>query len=215
MGLLAWIFGMDDAFEQAPRMGAASLAAAFKEISQGVQQEAERVRKEEDDRRARAGQTHTQKVPLAGDSSGSYERHSIRSIRREEPVSPNAQYDAIRALMSGHASFRELLTRYVNAKCGGRASDCYRRAGLSRQLYSRIISEPHKHMVKQTVMRLCIGLRLNGGEACGFMASAGYAFDPSRFEDMTFKWFIDNGQYSIFDINEMLVRGDCDPLTIC
>lgn len=110
--------------------------------------------------------------------------------------------------------FSRLLVRYVAMKCDGRASVCYERCGVSRQVYSKIISHPDRGVAKRTVMQLCIGLRLSREEADGFMESAGYSFSPSIYEDVVFSWCLDHAVYNIFDVNELLVTGNCPPVVV-
>lgn len=120
----------------------------------------------------------------------------------------------IREQVAPADTFVRVLLMYVSSRCEGKASVCYRRAGLSRQLYSKIISNPELGVKKRTVMQLCIGLKLPIEEANAFMALAGYCFSKSHFEDMAFQWCIKNGVYNIFDVNDLLVAGACEPITI-
>jgi len=116
--------------------------------------------------------------------------------------------------VSANLSLGRLLVRYVNERCEGHASWCYQRAGVSRQLYSRIISNPDKRVAKRTVMQLALGLKLNKQEADAFLSAAGYAFSSASYEDQVFAWSIVNGVYNLFDINDLLVKGDCTPVAI-
>mgnify|MGYP003303690905 CR=1 FL=1 len=134
----------------------------------------------------------------------SYTRFSISSRK----------VDFIREQVVHAETFARVLLRHVSSRCEGKASVCYARAGLSRQLYSKIISNPELGVKKRTVMQLCIGLKLSIEEANAFMAVAGYCFSKSNFEDMAFQWCIENGVYNIFDVNDLLVAGACEPITI-
>lgn len=104
--------------------------------------------------------------------------------------------------------------RLVERKCDGRAAMCYKRAGLSRQVYSYIINNPSVRPARETVLRLAIGLQLSYEEAASFMGSAGYAFCPSDEMDVAFVACFKQGVYSIFDINELLVSIGLEPLKI-
>lgn len=126
----------------------------------------------------------------------------------------SARVDFIREQVAQAETFARVLLMYVSSRCEGKAKVCYARAGLSRQLYSKIISNPELGVKKRTVMQLCIGLKLPIEEANAFMALAGYCFSKSHFEDMAFQWCIKNGVYNIFDVNDLLVAGTCEPITI-
>lgn len=125
-----------------------------------------------------------------------------------------ADIDNVRVRVDRGRSLGSMLVRMVNSKCEGRAAWCYHRAGVSRQVYSLIISKPGRQTTKRTVMQLAIGLQLNHNEAEELLASAGYAFQPSSYEDQAFSYCIDHGVYSIFDVNDLLVKGNCDPIDI-
>jgi len=127
---------------------------------------------------------------------------------------PPPSYAEIMRTVSQNKSLGRLLVKYVNERCEGHASWCYQRAGVSRQLYSQIISNPDKHVFKRTVMQLSLGLKLNKGEADAFLAAAGYAFSPSSYEDQVFASCLSCGVYSLFDVNELLVSGGCAPIAI-
>lgn len=215
MGLWAWIFGER---RNEPRLDASALAAAFEDISQGVRQEEERIREEKERLRQEAERASIRASEERGQEASRDEgaRHSVTcarysvsgarySVRRFGDYGPRVDASRI---------FARVLARMVCEKCGGRASACYKRAGISRQLYSRLISEPQKGVDRQTVMRLAIGLKLDMPEARELLESAGYTFRPSSYEDMTFAWCIEHGAYNIFDVNDLLVQGGCAPLTI-
>ena len=75
-------------------------------------------------------------------------------------------------------SFSARLLAYVNEKCAGSAPMAYKRAGVSRQVYSRIVASNDAKVDKRTTMLFCIGLQLSIDEAELLMKSAGYAFTP-------------------------------------
>lgn len=121
---------------------------------------------------------------------------------------------AVMAMVERQKSFGRMLAHYVNARCDGRASTCYRRAGVSRQLYSQIISDLSKKVAKRTALQLCIGLKFNRPQAEQFLKFAGYSLAPSSAEDAAFGWCLDHGVYSMFDVNSLLVRIGCDPIAL-
>ena len=135
-----------------------------------------------------------------------------------EEFSPNSSCGRIaqelQNSISRSTSFVRMLIQFVNDKCEGKSHICYKRAGISRQLYSKVISQTGKNVAKRTVMQLCIGLRLSVDEAESLMNSAGYAFSKTIYEDTVFYWCLENCTYNIFDVNNLLVSCKCNPVTI-
>lgn len=82
----------------------------------------------------------------------------------------------------------------------------YKRAGISHQSYSRIISSAHSGIDKITAMRLCIGLQLTWGESVALLKAAGYAFSESIPMDCIFSHCIQNGIWNIFDVSRIVEK---------
>ncbi len=102
-------------------------------------------------------------------------------------------------------SFSARLLTYVKEKCDGCAPMAYKRAGVSRQVYSRIVASNDAKVDKRTTMLFCIGLQLSIDEAELLMKSAGYAFSDTIPEDMVFRYCILNKIWNLDDINEILM----------
>jgi hypothetical protein len=103
-------------------------------------------------------------------------------------------------------SFSARLLTYVKEKCDGCAPMAYKRAGVSRQVYSRIVASNDAKVDKRTTMLFCIGLQLSIDEAELLMKSAGYAFSDTIPEDMVFRYCILNKIWNLDDVNEILMR---------
>lgn len=110
-------------------------------------------------------------------------------------------------------SFPARLLTYVNEKCGGAAPMAYKRAGVSRQIYSRIVSRDDSTVDKRTAMLFCVGLQLEMKEAELLMKSAGYAFSGTLPEDRVFSYCIEKKIWNLLDINDILVECGLRPLT--
>ena len=103
-------------------------------------------------------------------------------------------------------SFSARLLTYVNEKYAGVAPTAYKRAGVSRQIYSRIVSKDNSMVDKRTAMLFCIGLQLSMDEAHLLMKSAGYAFSDTIPEDVVFSYCIEKQIWNLYDINEVFKR---------
>ena len=80
----------------------------------------------------------------------------------------------------------------------------YHRANMSRQHFSKIRSNPNYQPTKKTVLALSVALELSLQETSDLLERAGFAFSPASKADAIVKWFIQEGDYDIFAINEAL-----------
>ena len=103
-------------------------------------------------------------------------------------------------------SFPAKLILLVKDKCDGVGKIAYARAGVSRQIYSRIVSWEDSRADKNTVMRFCLGLQLTKAEADGLMQAAGYAFSLSLPVDCVVVHAIEHKIWNINDVAEILQR---------
>ena len=79
-------------------------------------------------------------------------------------------------------------------------SEVYKRAIVTKQLFSKIKLNPEYHPDKATAMRLCVGAKLNLDETKDLLARAGYALSPCDKRDIIFSFFI---EHNIFDMIEI------------
>ncbi len=127
---------------------------------------------------------------------------------------PEAISKQIASKPKSEKSFAQELVAFVRTKCNGMAPMAYKRAGVSRQAYSRIISSTHSRVDKITAMRLCIGLQLSFDESTDFLKAAGYAFSDSLPLDAIFTYCIKNRFWNIFDVNRLIASCGQQPLDI-
>ena len=86
-------------------------------------------------------------------------------------------------------SFAAQLLVFVREKCDGVGPVAYKRAGVSRKTYSKIITDARRYVSKRTAMQFAIGLQLSRAEADVLLRSAGYAFAESIPEDVASRFF--------------------------
>ena len=96
-------------------------------------------------------------------------------------------------------TFQQYLMYLIEAKQLSNA-EVYKRAIISKQLFSKIKLNPEYHPDKATAMRLCIGARLNLDETKDLLARAGYALSPCDKRDIIFSFFI---EHQVFDMIEI------------
>lgn len=105
--------------------------------------------------------------------------------------------------------FSKLLAAWMKEK-DVKASDVYVGCNMSKATFSRLRSTGHPS--KNSVLALCIGLKLSVEESIEFLARAGFAFNPSDKRDVIVRYFICTGQYDIDEINTALYEYDEDIL---
>ena len=105
-------------------------------------------------------------------------------------------------------TFHEKLMRFLR-NSGKENVVVYSRGGISRQVFSKIISTPTMIPTKATVICLALGLELSLERATELLESAGYALSNSLMADAIVSRFIKQRIFDLYRINVALSNAGC------
>ena len=162
------------------------------------------------ERRARALPRRAEKAEALGDAAAPRTEAIDAAMSLppcgapEKPTAPRGSREELQsAFAHRERSFSEMLLDLL-AERGGKDSEVYKRAEISRQLFSKIINNRDYNPTKSTAVQLAIGLQLDLAQTQKLLASAGYTLTRSSRTDLAVEYCINHGIYSVTFINEAL-----------
>ena len=110
-------------------------------------------------------------------------------------------------LKEADAGFTETLLKLID-KTGKKDSQIYKKALLSKQHFSKIRNNPDYKPTKPTAIALALALELDLEETKDLIDRAGYALTNSSKFDLIIRYFIENKNFNIVEINLALYEFD-------
>jgi len=162
-----------------------------------------------------AGRSEAEYPGFPDDEQGAERREMRRrrQLRAEEPFATASAFQApLEAVLSDtDITFQECLLKLIVER-DLKNSEVYHGANISKQHFSKIISNREYHPTKNTACALALAFHLNLNEANALLEKAGLVLSKSSRFDLAVEYFIIHKMYNIVSDNIILDENGLDPL---
>lgn len=110
-------------------------------------------------------------------------------------------------LRQADAGFTETLLKLIDEQ-GKKDSEIYKKANISKQHFSKIRNNPNYRPTKPTAIAFALALELDLEATKDLIGRAGYALTNSSKFDLIIRYFIEQKNYNMVEINMALYEFD-------
>ena len=142
---------------------------------------------------------------LYGSDPHSKDQFETKRLENEEIERKNNELiKATREQFLTEESFSAILMKYITSK-DMNAIEVYKKANIDRKLFSKIRSNTSYMPSKRTAVSLAMALELSFDETNDLLKRAGFTLSRSLLFDVIIEYFITQGKYNVYEINEVLL----------
>ena len=136
------------------------------------------------------------------------EKQAVRAVRPKMAPMAAAKCASLEEMLKQEdAGFTETLLKLID-ETGKKDSVIYKKANLSKQHFSKIRNNPHYKPTKPTAVALALALELDLEQTRDLIGRAGYALSNSSKFDLIIRYFIEQKNYDILQVNMALYEFD-------
>lgn len=133
-------------------------------------------------------------------------KRTAASLSEKKSINQSEKASLDSMLASMDEGFSSALFRWIDAK-GMTDVECYKKANIDKKLFSKI-RNPSYRPSKPTILAFAVALELTLEETKALLETAGLALSRSSRFDVIVSFFISNGKYDLWEINETLYQYD-------
>lgn len=137
-----------------------------------------------------------------------YDREMAMPIQADAALAPSQACTSLEQILAHtDAGFTETLLKLIDER-GKKDSEIYKKANISKQHFSKIRNDLHYKPKKATAVALALALELDLEQTRDLIGRAGYALTASSKFDLIVRYYIEQKNYNIVEINFVLFEHD-------